>query len=182
MSTMIFALVVLAVLPVKSVMYFFLLIAFKLRSRNAFMVTTTLTSYSEFTLIAGAVAASAGFIPQSALIAMAVITAISYAINAPIASGANKLWSKYEFSLIPFERDTKHPGDQVVNLGGAHYLVVGMGQAGAAAYDYLKERSHRVTGMDSDPARIEKNLKDRRRVVYGDAFDPELWQNIDLKG
>lgn len=182
MSAMIFALVVIAVLPIKSALYFFLLITFKLRSRNAFMVMTTLTSYSEFTLIAGAVAAGAGFIPQSALIAMALITAISYAINAPIASNANKLWKKFEFSLIPFERETKHPGDQVVSVGGAHYLVLGMGQAGSAAYDYLKEREHRVTGLDSDPARIERNIKDRRRVVYGDAYDPELWQNIDLSG
>lgn len=180
MSSMIFALVVLVVLPIKSLMFFFFLIGFKLRSRNAFMVTTTLTSYSEFTLIAGAVAMSSGFIPESALIAMALITAASYAINAPISSNANRLWNKFEFKLIPFERDVKHPGHQVVNLGGAHYLIVGMGQAGAAAYDYLKERDYRVTGMDSDPARIEKNIKERRRVVYGDAYDPELWQNIDL--
>jgi predicted Kef-type K+ transport protein len=182
MNAILFSVVVLAILPLKSALYFFLLITFKLRSRNAFMVMTTLTSYSEFTLIAGAVAYSAGFIPESALIAMAVITAVSYAINAPISSNANQLWKRYEFSLIPFERETKHPGDQVVSVGGAHFLVIGMGQAGSAAYDYLKEREHRVTGMDSDPARIERNIKDHRRVVYGDAYDPELWQNIDLSG
>jgi len=180
MSAFIFALVVLAVLPLKSVMYFFLLIGFKLRARNAFMVMTTLTSYSEFTLIAGAVALSNGFIPESAFIAMALITAISYAINAPIASNANSLWSRFEFKLVPFERNVKHPGASVVNLGGAHYLILGMGQAGSAAYDYLKDRELRVTGMDSDPARIERNIKERRRVVYGDAYDPELWQNMDL--
>lgn len=55
-----------------------------------------------------------------------------------------------------------------------------MGQSGQAAYDYLKDRDIRVTGIDSDPARIENNIKDRRRVAYGDAYDPELWQNIDL--
>ena len=104
MSALIFALVILAVLPIKSIMFFLLLVGFKLRSRNAFMVMTTLTSYSEFTLIAGAVALSNGFIPESAFIAMAVITAVSYAINAPIASNANNLWSKFEFKLIPFER------------------------------------------------------------------------------
>ena len=180
MSALIFALVVLAVLPIKSIMFFLLLVGFKLRSRNAFMVMTTLTSYSEFTLIAGAVALSNGFIPESAFIAMAVITAVSYAINAPIASNANNLWSKFEFKLIPFERDVKHPGHQVVNLGEAQYLVVGMGQSGQAAYDYLKDRDIRVTGIDNDPARIENNIKEKRRVAYGDANDPELWQHIDL--
>jgi predicted Kef-type K+ transport protein len=182
LDSLIFALVILAILPLKSILYFFLLVGFKLRSRNAFMVMTTLSSYSEFTLIAGAVAAASGFIPESSLIVLALVTAVSYAINAPIASGANALWNKYEFSLIPYERNVKHPGHQVVNLGGAHYLILGMGQAGAAAYDYLKEREHRVTGMDSDPARIENNIKGKRRVVYGDAYDPELWQNINLTG
>lgn len=180
MNALYFALIVIAVLPIKSILFFFLLVGFKLRSRNAFMVMTTLTSYSEFTLIAGVVALSNGFIPESAFIAMAVITAVSYAINAPISSNATSLWNRFEFKLIPFERDVKHPGHQVVNLGEAQYLIVGMGQSGQAAYDYLKEREIRVTGIDSDPARIENNIKERRRVAYGDAYDPELWQNIDL--
>ncbi|MEX2477718.1 MAG: NAD-binding protein [Gracilimonas sp.] len=34
--------------------------------------------------------------------------------------------------------------------------------------------------MESDPAKIESNLEEKRRVVYGDAQDPELWENIDL--
>ena len=182
MEALIMAAVILALLPLKSVMYFFFLVGFKLRSRNSFMVTTTLTSYSEFTLIAGAAAASAGFIPESAIMVFAMVTAVSFAINAPITSNANSIWNKFEFKLIPFERNVKHPGQQVVNLGGAHYLIVGMGQAGEAAYDYLKERELRVTGMDIDPAQIEYHLKKRRRVVYGDATDPELWQNIKLEG
>lgn len=180
MDVLVFSVVVLALLPLKSLLFFFLLIAFKLRSRNSFMVTTTLSSYSEFTLIAGAAAVSTGYLPEHTLIFFALITAASYAINAPIASNANRIWSKLEFKLIPFERNVRHPGQQMINLGGANYLILGMGQAGAAAYDYLKERNHRVTGMDIDPARIEDNIKKRRRVVYGDAQDPELWQNIDL--
>lgn len=175
-----FAGAILAMLPIKAALFFFLLVLFKLRSRNSFMITVTLSSFSEFTLIAGMVAASAGFIPESVIIVFAVVTAISYTINAPLSSKANTLWKKYEHKLIPLERDVKHPGQQVVNLGGAEYLIVGMGQAGTAAYDYLKERELRVTGMDADPARIEDNIQKRRRTVYGDAQDSELWENINL--
>ena len=180
MNELLFAGALLAVLPIKAVLFFFLLILFKLRSRNSFMVTLTMTSFSEFTLIAGMVAASSGFIPESAIIVFALLTAVSYALNAPLSAKSNILWKKFEHSLIPFERNVKHPGQQVVNLGGAEYLVVGMGQAGSSAYDYLKEREYRVTGMDSDPAQIEYNLGKKRRVVYGDAQDAELWENIDL--
>lgn len=182
MGELAFAGAILAVLPVKTALFFFLLVLFKLRSRNAFMVTVSLSSFSEFTLIAGMVAASAGFIPESVIIVFAVVTAVSYTINAPLSAKAHQLWKKVEHILIPLERDVKHPGQQVVNLGGAEYLIVGMGQSGSAAYDYLKERNYRVTGMDSDPAKIESNIKKRRRTVYGDAQDAELWENIDLSG
>ena len=182
LQDLVFAGALLLALPLKSLLFFFVLIAFKLRSRNSFSVTTTLTSFSEFTLIAGTVAAASGFIPESMVIVFAILTSVSYALNAPLTSNRDLLWDRYEFQLIPFERNVKHPGQSVVSLGGAQYLIVGMGQAGAAAYDYLKGREFRVTGMDIDPARIERNLKAKRRVVYGDIRDPELWQNLDLSG
>ncbi|MEX2605489.1 MAG: cation:proton antiporter family protein [Gracilimonas sp.] len=179
-DAIIFCLVILALLPLKSALYFFMLTGFKLRARNAFMVMGTLASFSEFTLIAGVVAVSGGFIPESIMTSFALLVAISYAFNAPFTENINAIWNRFEYSLLRYERDAKHPGDQVVSLGGAQYLVLGMGQAGASAYNYLKERDYKVIGMESDPAKIEHNLENKRRVVYGDAQDPELWQNIDL--
>lgn len=179
-NEIIFCLVILALLPLKSLLYFFLLVNFKLRSRNAFLVTTTLTSYSEFTLIAGIVAVSGGFIPPTIVTSFALLVAVTYAINAPLAAKANSLWTRFEYSLLKFEKDVKHPGQQVVSLGSANYLVVGMGQAGTSAYKYLKYYEHKVIGMDVDPAKLEENIQEHRRVVYGDARDPELWENVDL--
>lgn len=180
-NELIFCLVILALLPIKSVLYFFLLVGFKLRSRNSFLVTTTLTSYSEFTLIAGIVAVSGGFIPETVVTSFALLVAVSYAINAPLSANVNALWSRFELSLLKYERDVKHPGQQVVSLGSANYLVVGMGQAGSSAYEYLKYYGHKVIGMDADPAKLEENIQSKRRVVYGDARDPELWENINLE-
>ncbi|MAO65364.1 MAG: potassium transporter KefC [Balneola sp.] len=179
-NALVFCAVLLALLPLKSALYFFMLTAFKMRARNAFYVMGTLSSYSEFTLIAGVVAVSGGFIPESIMTSFALLVAVSYAINAPFTENINAIWNKFEYSLLRFEREGKHPGDQVVSLGSANYLVLGMGQAGSAAYTYLKERDYKVIGMESDPAKIEANLENKRRVVYGDAQDPELWQNIDL--
>lgn len=180
MDEIIFCLVILALLPLKSVLFFFLLTGFNLRARNAFLVMATLSSYSEFTLIAGIVAVAGGFIPATVVTAFALLVAVSYAINAPFAANVNSIWAKVEYSLLRFERDTKHPGQQVVSLGSANYLVVGMGQAGSSAYEYLKFRDYKVIGMDVDPAKLEENINSKRRVVYGDARDPELWENIDL--
>lgn len=171
----------LALLPLKSVLFFGLMLYFKLRSRTAFIATISLTSYSEFTLIAGTVAASNGFIPPELVVAFALLTAVSFAVNAPLSIWEEKLWLKLESRLVTYEREVPHPDRQSISLGSAKYLIVGMGTAGQAAYDRLKKENKHVTGMDIDPARIEQNLAEGRRVIYGDIQDIELWQNIDLE-
>lgn len=174
------ALAALAILPLKSMLFFGLMLAFKLRARTSFIATISLTSYSEFTLIAGSVAASAGFIPPGVVIAFALLTAISFALNAPLAIWEEQLWKRMETALSKFERDVRHPDQQIISLGSAEYLVVGMGNAGQAAYDHLKKEEKHVVGMDIDPARIERNLEEGRRVIYGDMQDVELWNDLDL--
>lgn len=170
-----------ALLPLKSILLFGLMLFFKLRARTSFIATISLTSYSEFTLIAGTVAASAGFIPAGVVVAFALLTAISFAINAPLATWEEKLWEWMEPKLIEYERNVRHPDQQIISLGSAEYLVVGMGNAGQAAYDYFKKQDKHAVGMDIDPARIEKNLEEGRRVIYGDMQDIELWDNLDMQ-
>ena len=174
------ALAALAILPLKSILFFGLMTAFKLRARTSFIATISLSSYSEFTLIAGTVAASAGFIPPGVVVAFALLTAISFAVNAPLAIWEEQLWQKMESFLIQFERDLRHPDQQILSLGSAEYLIIGMGNAGQAAYDRFKKEEKHVVGMDIDPARIQQNIEKGRRVIYGDMQDIELWQKLDL--
>lgn len=180
MQDLYLALAAIAVLPVKAMLFFALMIWFKLRARTSFIATISLTSYSEFTLIAGSVAASAGFIPPGVVVAFAMLTAVSFVINAPLSIWEEKLWQKLDNVLSSFERDVDHPDQQTISLGSAEYLVIGMGNAGKAAYDRYKKEDKNVVGMDIDPARIEDNLAKGRRVIYGDMQDVELWGNLEL--
>ena len=41
-------------------------------------------------------------------------------------------------------------------------------------------RLKRPLGFDSDPAKIEQHLREGRRVVYGEAEDPDVWRNQGL--
>jgi predicted Kef-type K+ transport protein len=174
------ALAALAILPLKALLFFGLMLFFKLRARTSFIATISLTSYSEFTLIAGSVAAAGGFIPPGVVVAFALLTAISFALNAPLSIWEETLWTRLEKSLTKYERDVRHPDQQTISLGSAEYLVVGMGNAGMAAYDRFKKEDKNVVGMDIDPARIEQNLAEGRRVIYGDMQDDELWNNLNL--
>ena len=171
---------VLLILPIKAVLFYALFMVFKFRARTGFLTSVSLTAYSEFTLIAGVVASANGFIPQETVVVLGLITVISYAMNAPLTINEEKIWKRWQDLFLRFEREGKHPEHDTISLGSAHYLVVGMGQAGRAAYDKLKEEDRSVVGMDIDPDRIERNIDAGRRVVYGDIQDTDLWTNIDL--
>lgn len=175
-----FILVALVILPIKTVLFFILFMLFKFRARTGFLSSISLTAYSEFTLIVGVVAGANGLIPEETIVVLGLLTAISYAVNAPITANEEKIWKWVERFLIKLERDVRHPEHQTVSLGSAEFLIVGMGNAGRAAYDKLKEQEKPVVGMDIDPDRIERNLEAGRRVVYGDIQDTDLWTNIDM--
>lgn len=168
-------------LPAKSILFYLLFTQMRFKGRTSFLASVSLTSFSEFTLIAGAVAIQNGFLPSQILVILGLLTAISYAINAPISIKEEKLWNKWHDYLMRFEREGKHPEHQAVSLGSAEYLIVGMGNAGRAAYDKLKQQEKPVVGMDIDPGRIERNLAEGRRVIYGDIQDRDLWISLDLQ-
>jgi predicted Kef-type K+ transport protein len=170
----------LGLLPFKAILFFLLMVAFNLRSRTAFLSSLSLTAYSEFALIVAAAAATAGLVDPTFVVTIGVLVALSYAINAPLSRFANELWLKQEGILIKFERQGPHPDHEPKSLGLADFVIVGMGRAGAAAYDYLIDHGKRPLGFDADPAKIKENLDDRRRVIFGDANDPELWTGLDL--
>ncbi|NBC26737.1 MAG: hypothetical protein GVY08_07745 [Bacteroidetes bacterium] len=171
---------ILLLLPLKSILFFALFMVFRMKARTGYLATLSLTAYSEFTLIAGAVAAANGFIPESVIVSLGLLTAISFVINAPLAIREDQIWHYIEQFLHRFERDVKHTEHEIISLGKANYLVIGMGSAGKSAYDKLRDEGRHVVGMDIDPARIEQNLKEHRRVVYGDIQDTELWKAVDL--
>ncbi|MEM9775387.1 MAG: cation:proton antiporter [Chloroflexota bacterium] len=172
--------ILLLILPLKGILFFALMITFKLRARTAFLASISLTAYSEFALIVAAGAAASGIIDNQTVVAIGVLVAISYALNAPVSRSVNELWARYELFFNRFESDVNHPDHEPRSLGAADYVILGMGRAGTAAYDYLIEQGKRPLGFDADPASIKQNLTHDRRVIYGDANDPELWTGLDL--
>ena len=179
-TSYIFIGVMLLLLPVKFILFYGLFMQFRLRSRTAFLSTTTLTAYSEFTLIAGAVAASAEIIPAEYVAILGLLTAISYIANTFIVIKEDKLWDKFGHIFNRFERDVKHPDHQPMTLGAAKYLIIGMGKAGCSAYERIKNKNGLVVGFDIDPDIARMHLEAGRRVVYADAQDTDMWEDLDM--
>ncbi|MFU8859256.1 MAG: cation:proton antiporter [Cyclonatronaceae bacterium] len=172
--------ILLLLLSVKFILFYGLFMQFRLRARTAFLSTTTLTAYSEFTLIAGAVAASADIIPFEYVSILGLLTAISYTINTFIVINEDRLWDRFGHLFHRFERDVKHPDHQPMTLGAAEYLIIGMGKAGCSAYDRIKNGGGLVVGFDIDPDVIKKHMDAGRRVVYADVQDIDMWEELDM--
>ncbi len=166
----------------KALLFFFVLLLFRLRARSAFLAALSLASYSEFGLIVASLGVSQGWLDTEWLVLLAVTVALSFAISAPFNRHAHDIYKYFENFLHRFESQRRHPDDEPISLGSSHVVVMGMGRVGTGAYDEFRTQGHLVVGLDSDPIKAEKHRKAGRRVLYADAEDPGFWSRLELRG
>ena len=174
------ALWLVALLPLKGAIFFLLLIGLGLRARTSFLTAVSLTTYSEFALIVINVAVTNGLLGTQWVIVTALAVALSFIAAAPLNAFAHEIFRWASPWLERLERDKRHPDDEPISLGRAEILIVGMGRVGAGAYDYLRAQNENIVGIDSDPAKIESNVREGRRVAYADAEDPSFWHLLNI--
>lgn len=177
-NAFVFALVLGVLLPLKGVLFFFLLVAFGLRARTSFLSALSLTAYSEFGLIVAAgIPAAEGF-----LVPLAIAVSVSFLVAAPLNRLAHPLFERYEASLQRFERTTRHPDEQPKHLGDADILIFGMGRTGSAAYEVLVSEGRRPVGLDADTYKAAAHADAGRNVIFADAEDSNFWNSVNLDG
>jgi predicted Kef-type K+ transport protein len=167
-------------LPLKSVLFFVLLLGLGLRARTSFLTALALSTYSEFGLIVLQVAVENALLDAAWLTSAAIAVGLSFVIAAPLNSFAHSLYSRLGRRLERLERDKRHMDDEPVTLGSAEILIVGMGRVGTGAYDFLRQHSEQVVGCDSDLGKLEQHRRAGRRVVYADGEDASFWQFLNI--
>ncbi|MBD3658030.1 MULTISPECIES: cation:proton antiporter family protein [Marinobacter] len=173
-GALLFALAMVALLPLKGVLFFFLLIAFRLRARSSFLSSLALSNYSEFGLIVASIA-----LPQW-LVPLAITVSLSFVVSAPLNRLAHTLYERVSSRLTPFESRRHHPDEQPISLGSTRVLIMGMGRTGTAAYDWLARSEADLMGLDSDPAKVRQHQKEGRNVVFADAEDTTFWNGLHM--
>ena len=175
-DALVFALVLGVLLPIKGVLFYLLLVAFRLRARTSFLSALSLTAYSEFGLIvaAGIPAASEFLVP------LALAVSVSFLIAAPLNRFAHALFERFEDRLQTLERSSRHPDEQPTDLGDADVLIFGMGRTGSAAYDALIADGRRPLGLDADTYKAKAHAEAGRNVIFADAEDSNFWHGVEL--
>jgi len=165
------------VIPLKTLLFFFLLTRFRLRARMSLLSSMNLSNYSEFGLIVGAVGVSKGWIGSEWLVIIAVALSISMIFASPLIKFTSDLYIYWKTTLIKFETTDRLPGDKDIDFDGATVVVFGMGRIGTGAYDHIQHHyGRKVLGVDFDEELTETHRLAGRNVVCGDGSNDEFWQ------
>jgi len=173
--------VLISLMLVKSSLYFFIFVRFKLRARTSFLSTLALSNYSEFGLIVAALGVKQGMLPDSMLVIIAITVAVSFIISAPLNVAAQQLYGKFSVALRRLESNRRLDIDEPIDIKDSNVLIFGMGRVGMGAYDELaKDARCRVLGVDSNPEKIVGHKQRGRDVIIGDATDFDFWSKLSL--
>lgn len=182
-SMVLMAGLLLLALPLKSALYYVLLMRFGLRTRTGVLSTLALTNYSEFGLIVAAIAATAGWLSPEWLVVISLALAASFVLAAPLNAASERLYARHKGPLSRLEAQTLLAADQPIRLGDVDAVVLGMGQIGSGAYHRLIDtHGLRVLGVDNDPDKLSAHQAAGRQVIEGDAVDSDFWDKLVVSG
>ena len=182
MGGLLWALLLMLLLPLESLAFFAILTRFHLRARTAWLAGLNLSTYSEFGLIVMAVGVGKGWIPADWLVAMALSLSLSILLIAPLSRRAEELYDPISEFLKRFETAGQHPDDLPIETNGERIAIFGMGRVGLAAYRNLNERfPGRVIAFDRDPVAVESHQAQGRNVLLADATDSDFWERVRVR-
>lgn len=173
------AVVLVLMLPLKMLLYFFILSRFKLSARSSFKSTMNLSNYSEFGLIVCYMAVTSGMLDKQWLVVMAIALSLSFVVASPLNRFSDLMYTRFQDLLKNFETKERHPEEQPVPIGDWQIAIIGMGRIGSGAYDVILEQyGEVVVGLDYDPVTVGQQKKAGRKVLLGDITDPDYWHRL----
>ncbi len=179
LSAVAIALVLVVLMFAKSLLFYRLFTAFKLRARTSFLTSLSLSNYSEFGLIVGTVGVANGLMDKEWLVIIAIALSITFVLASFANNKSHTYYARYEDVLCLLERDQRLPYDEPIDAGEAQVLIFGMGRVGAGVYDSMKEKYEgKMLGIDIDDEVIDRNRKAGRSVMLGDATDYDFWERL----
>ncbi|WP_415974921.1 cation:proton antiporter [Rhodococcus sp. 077-4] len=173
------ALLMVLLLPLKSVLYLVLFAMMKLRYRTALLAGLSLMNYSEFGLIVVSVGVTTGLLAPAWLVEMSIAVALSFVVSALVNGRGHLMVEKMATRLPEQDERSLHPEERSGDAGDAEVVVIGMGRVGFAAYQRLTDHYQlSVVGVDYDGPRIRRLADQGLRVIEGDATDLDFWHQL----
>ena len=182
LSTLFTACFFIILMPLKSVLFFYLFTRFRLRARTSLLATLGLTNYSEFGLIVMMTGVQAGLIGNEWLLAMALALSVSFLVSSPLNDQAYSMYKRYNRRLRGYQHPERLDIESPINIGEANVIIFGMGRIGTTAYDtFCSTDTCRVLGIDFSNSKVSQHKESGRNVIRGDATDSDFLDRICTK-
>ncbi len=173
-SDWLFASVMTIMLPLQTIVFFALLVLFRLKARTSFLTSVSLTSFSEFALIVAAIIMPEWIVP------LALCVTLSFLLASPINRFSHQIFDRYEKWFNLCEIQIKHEDDELNSAGNAEVLILGMGRVGYSAYNTLLDAGKNVLGIDSDLIRVTELKEKGINVEFADVEHSSFWTSIKM--
>lgn len=168
-------------LPIKSLLYYFILARSHLRLRTNMLATLSLSNYSEFGLIVGALAAKSNLISNEWLLVLSVALALSFLAAAPFNTHSESLYRNFFFRFSNRHAKSLLEEDKPIEIGHAQIIVLGMGRIGHGAYKQLEEFYGPILlGVENNNSKVVQLREHGLNVIEGDATDTDFWEKLVL--
>jgi len=175
------AMLFVALLPVKFALFFAVFIWFRLRARTAFLTALVLGNFSEFGLIVASQGVEQGWLPESEMVIIALAVAISFVFSSFLYRRAHSIYAQFNRFICRFEHPEAKARSGYQQPYGAEVLICGMGRVGSGAYNALEPRLHeKLWCVEADEKRAHTYQEKGFNVVVGDADDIDFWEQLDL--
>ncbi|RTR06113.1 cation:proton antiporter [Halomonas nitroreducens] len=152
------------------------------RKRTGFLAGLTVAQISEFSLILAAMGLTLGHLQEETVGLITLVGLITISVSTYMILYSHALYERMAPRLSIFERQVPHR--ELDSLAEANnevdVLLIGLGRYGAALAADLRERGCRLLAVDFDPTTVRQHARDRYRVCYGDAEDPEFLATLPL--
>jgi Kef-type K+ transport system membrane component KefB len=149
----------------------------------SFKAGLTVAQISEFSLILVALGATQGHIGDEVIGLVTAVGLVTITVSTYLIYGSDAIHDRLEPFLRIFER--RRPTVSIDGDEGppeVDVIVVGLGRFGHTVVEELREAGDRVLGVDWDPRSIRSDRWEDVPVIYGDADDPELAEQLPLTG
>ena len=173
------ALLLLLLLPLKALIYQLVLMRFGIRHRTSILATLSLSNYSEFGLIVGAIAVSHHWLSPEWMVVISLALALSLVVSALLNTVSEQIYQRAEPHLPKIDIVDLSPSDRPLEVGDAEAVVLGMGRIGRSVYRRLtKEYGLKVLGIDSNPRSVVTLREAGFNILEGDAVDSDFWDKM----
>ncbi len=173
------ALLLLLLVPIKSILFLLIFSGFRLRNRTSTLATLSLSNYSEFGLIVAALAVAQGWFAAEWLVVLSLTVAISFVLASPLNVMSESIYHRLDRLLPTVLPERLHVADRPIELGKADAVIMGMGKIGRSAYQRLTdEYGMRVLSIDNDESKVLRLQAEGYQVIAGDAVDSDFWEKL----